>query len=164
MMFFHTKFWPFEVEMTTIVSASIHSMKYSIATIRNFNCLVTKGNRPRIYIPHVWKGHGLAIKCNSFTGARIFSSVFLPVFLHGGPIVPTSITLRDNAHPLIWLPVVPSCSSVITLLACSNEIHLSNGWVNPCWNKYSSMMRYHSEFFLISLASLRSWDNSPFAN
>jgi len=43
----------------TTGSASIHFVKYSIATIKYFICLIVNGKGPIMSIPHVWKGHGL---------------------------------------------------------------------------------------------------------
>ena len=51
----------------------------------------------------------------------------------------------------------------MTVWASSRAMHLSKGCVNPCRNKYPSIIRYCLEFLLTSLASLRSWGNSPCA-
>ena len=66
---FQTKLRTFWVVITATGSVSIHLVKYSIATIRYFTCPAAKGNRPRMSIPYVWKGHRLCIDRSCSNGA-----------------------------------------------------------------------------------------------
>ena len=58
-IFFHTKCWILRAVIYATGPASIHFMKYSMATTRYFICRTAKGNGPRISIPQVWNGQGL---------------------------------------------------------------------------------------------------------
>jgi len=58
-IFFHTKCVILWIVICATSSASIHFVKYSIATTRYFICLIAKGKGPRMSIPHVWNGQVL---------------------------------------------------------------------------------------------------------
>ena len=58
-IFFHTKCWTLWVVIYTTGSASIHFVKYSMATTRYFIYRTTRANGPRMSIPQVCNGHEL---------------------------------------------------------------------------------------------------------
>ena len=68
-MFFQTKCCTLCAVICATGSASIHLVKYSMATIKYFIYLIASGNEPRISIPQVWKGHGLYMDLSSSGGA-----------------------------------------------------------------------------------------------
>ena len=68
-MFFQTKCCTLCAVICATGSASIHLVKYSMATIKYFICLIANGNRPKISIPQVWKGHALYMDLSSSGGA-----------------------------------------------------------------------------------------------
>lgn len=55
-MLFQMKFRTLDVEMMVTDSTSIHFMKYSMATIRNFNYRVAQKKGPSMFVPKRPKG------------------------------------------------------------------------------------------------------------
>ena len=56
-MFFHMKFWIFASVIVSSASISTHFVKQSIATSKNFTCLLPWGSGPTMSIPHQVNGH-----------------------------------------------------------------------------------------------------------
>jgi len=95
-MFFHTKYWILWPVICATGSASIHFVKYSMATTRYFIYRTARGNGPRMSIPQVWNDHGLSglvrwgrIMPISMSLA-LLASLCIPraIFPYGWPVVP----------------------------------------------------------------------------
>ena len=136
-IFFHTKCCTLCAVICATGSASIHLVKYSMATIKYFICLIASGKGPRMSSPHVWKGHGLYMDRNSSCGALCQSACFwhclhrwacrAQSYFTVGQKKPARITLEAKDLPPTWLPRMPSCSSAIILVHSSPLTHVRIG-------------------------------------
>jgi len=160
--FFQRKVCTLWTVITATGSTSIHFVKYSIATIRYFNCRIAWGKGPRMSIPQVWNEQRLNMECSSSAGSwcqsacfwhcsHLFTYMWLSSFNVGQKYL-ARVTLRERAFPPMWLLQMPSCSLDKIRFSCFISTQVRSGWEYPFLNRCPSIIVYRLAFLRMTFA------------